>query len=160
MISYYKTGKIKQASFKDVEGRLVLVSDGSTFGLSGTVVLVAEDDGRAIVGHEVVRSYDDELKRFTYSKNKELDGRKRIDRSAIRVACDTLAEVDAVREIRRVMDKNIWSATKAAERRIAALEGVSIVSSGPVVMNEMQDGASFVDRNNGETVHFIKENFE
>jgi hypothetical protein len=158
MISYYNNGTTKRPSYPEVEGRIVLVSDGTRQGLSGRAVLVSADDGRAVFGHEVERTYDDALKRFTYSQNKALAGRTRIERSAIRVACDTVAEVDAVREVVRVMEANIWQETKAAERRIAALEGVSISASGPVVMVEVADGSRFMDSNSGEAVHFIKEN--
>ncbi|WP_327210398.1 hypothetical protein [Rhizobium leguminosarum] len=160
MISYYNNGKVKRPSFQDVEGRIVLVSDGTRQGLSGVVVLVSTDDGRAVIGHEVERTYSAELKRFTYSQNKAVGGRTRVERSAIRVACDTVAEVDAVREVVRVMEANIWQETKAAERRIAALEGASIASSGPVVMVELPEGSRFLDKNSGEAVHFIKENEE
>jgi hypothetical protein len=160
MISYYNNAKTKRPSYQDVEGRIVLVSDGTRQGLSGVVVLVEADDGRAIIGREVERTYDDDLKRFTYSQNKALAGRTRVERSAIRVACDTVAEVDAVREVVRVMEANIWQETKAAERRIAALEGVSIAASGPVVMSELPGGSGFMDKSNGETVHFIKEDEE
>lgn len=162
MISYYNKNKEKRPSFGEIQGRIVLVSDGSRLGLSGSVFLVTEDDGRAVIGREVERSYSEMLKRFTYSQNKELGDGKRIDRSAIRVACDTVAEVDAVREAVRVMEANIWAETKTAERRLAALEGASINSTGPVVLKEFlspegRKVPNWTDAKTGEIVHALKE---
>lgn len=162
MIRYYNKSKAKRPSFDDVRGRIVLISDGSHLGFSGSVFLVTEDKGRAVIGYEVVRSYDDGLKRFTYSQNKELGDGKVIDRSAIRVACDTVAEVDAVREVVRVLEENIRAETKAAQSRLAALEGASISSAGPVVLKESlspegRKVPNWTDAKTGEIVHALTE---
>lgn len=157
MIDYYNHGK-KRPTYEEIQGRIVLVSDLSTWGGVKWPVVVTQDDGRSVIGHEVESDYNDDLKRHVYSQNGEQrKERTRIDKSGIRVACDTVAEAEANMEVSRVYERTCNDALKAARSRIAAMEGVSIISSGPVVMVEMPEGPKFLDKRNGETIHSIKE---
>lgn len=157
MIDYYNRGK-KRPAYEDIQGRIVMVSDLSTWGGVKRPVVVTQDDGRSVICHEVESEYSYELKRHTYSQNGELrKDRTRVDKSAIRVACDTIAEAEALMEIGRVYERTSNDALKAAKSRLAAMEGAALISSGPVVMEERPEGPKFIDKRNGETIHSIEE---
>jgi hypothetical protein len=162
MIEYFNTGGRKRPSFAQVEGRIVLVSDHTHLGLRNPV-LVTKDDGRAVIGDEIDREWDGMLHRHVYSQNKETAGHTRIDKSAIRVVCDSIAEVDAVMEVARAMEAAIVAENRTAEARMAALEGKSLNATGPLVLkvSGSPDGGrtpAWVDVATDEIIHSFKEN--
>lgn len=158
MITYFNRGTKKRPSFEDIAGRIIMISDGSVYGGVRGPVRVSADDGRAIIGHDIDATYNGELKRWTFSQNGEQrEERTRVDKSAIRVVCDTVAEVEALMEITRVYEKNVHQQLQITKKRLAAMEGVSLVSSGPLVMVEEGNGPVWFNHLNGETVHQIIE---
>lgn len=161
MIEFYNRGSRKRPTFEQMNGRIVMVSDLTTWGGVKQPVLVTEDDGRAILGRPIASEYSDEMKRHNYSHNGQLrENLVRIDKSGIRVVCDTVAEAEALMEIGRVHERECWASLQAAKSRLAAMEGASFVSSGPVVLETSAEGADFVNRSSGESIHSIKENRE
>lgn len=161
MIEFYNGRARKRPTFEQMKGRIVMVSDMTTWGGVKRPVLVIADDGRAVLGREIASEYSYEMKRHNYSQNGELrDGEVRIDKSGIRVVCDTVAEAEALMEIGRVHERECWESLQAAKSRLAAMEGASFVSSGPVVLEATAERADFVNKISGEAVHSIKENRE
>lgn len=152
MIAYHNQGRGNRPAYDEIAGRICLVQDFTEWGGVKGPVRVTADDGRAVIGNELVRSWDGAERRWKYTDESDTRSDVRIDRSAIRASCDTAAEAVAMMEVSAVAQKAILAARKLAEARMKALDGVSIATAADIRLLSFDEHDEWVDPESGKTM--------
>jgi hypothetical protein len=152
MIAYHNRGRAKRPSYDEIAGRICLVQDFTEWGGVKGPVRVTSDDGRAVIGNELVRSWDDAERRWKYTDESDTRSDVRIDKSAIRASCDTAAEAVALMEVSAAAQKAIIHARKLAEARMKALGGASIATASDIRLLSFDEHDEWVNPDSGETL--------
>lgn len=152
MIVYHNRGRAKRPSYDEIAGRICLVQDFTDWGGVKGPVRVTSDDGRAVIGNELVRSWDDVEKRWKYTDENDTRSDVRIDKSAIRASCDTASEAVAMMEVSAAAQTAILAARKLAEARMKALSGASIAKAPDIRLLSFDEHDEWVDPESGKTL--------
>ena len=152
MIIRHKTGGAGRATFEEVKGRICLHSDDTEWKGVKKPFRVMIDDGRAVIGHELRREWNNEDRDWRYFDDCDLRSDIRVDKAAIQVSCDTAAEVRALLEVSRVAFDELRSIRKVAAARMAALVGKSIASDSDVRLLSLEDRDDWIDPHSGKTL--------
>ncbi len=152
MIAYHNRARAKRPSYDEIAGRICLVQDFTEWdGVKGPFRVTA-DDGRAVIGNELVRSWDGVEKRWRYTDESDTRSDVRIEKAAIRASCDTVSEAVAMMEVSAAAQKAIIAAGKLAEARMKALAGASIAAAPDIRLLSFDEHDEWVDPDSGKTM--------
>jgi hypothetical protein len=152
MIAYHNRGRAKRPSYDEIAGRICLVQDFTEWdGVKGPFRVTA-DEGRAVIGNVLARSWDETERRWKYSDESDTRGDVRIDKSAISASCDTASEAVAMMEVSAAAQKTILDARKLAEARMKALAGKSIEPAPDIRLLALDEDDQWVNPESGETM--------
>lgn len=152
MIKQHKTGGAGRASYEEIAGRICLHSDMTEWNGATKPFRVVSDDGRAVIGHELCKTWMPEDREWKLSDDSDVRSDIRVDKSAIRFSCDTAAEARAIMEISRVALDELSRIRKTAAARIRSLMGQSLASATHVRLLPFDDHDEWVNPDTGETL--------
>lgn len=138
MITYHNGPK--RTEFATVEGRIIMVADGTVLQGFTQPAKVISDDGRFVVVHPLKRSWSPERRAHLTTDLTDPDYEKKVDKRSIKVSCDSASEVEAVLEVARQLDKEFLLFLKRCESTHLRLEGVEIADESSVVYDRGMDG--------------------
>jgi hypothetical protein len=152
MITCHNRGRTKRPSYDEIAGRVCLVQDFSEWGGVKGPFRFTADDGRVVIGNLLVRSWDEQERRWKYSDESDTGSDVRIDKQAIRASCDTAAEAVAMMEVSRVAMDTFASVRRQVDARLASLAGNDIAGSPDLRLLSFDDHDEWIDAESGKTV--------
>lgn len=152
MIRQHKSPGSARATFAEIDGRICLRSDMTEWNGGAKPFRVTTDDGRAVIGHELKRTWVQAERTWKYLDDSDLRSDVRVDKSAILFSCDTAAEAVAIMEVSRVAQDEIIRVRRIASARIKALCGQSLESASDVRLLVLDDRDEWVNPDTGKTL--------
>lgn len=151
----YHTGP-KRTEFSEIEGRIVLVSDGTIFDGYHKPAKVISDDGRFVVAQRLKRLWSPERHAHLITDEPDPEYQTKIDKRSIRVSCDYASEAEAVIEITRHAEEVFEAFIKQTKATHLRLEGIEIEPQSAVEYDRERlvwvnpDNGVVITKGNGE----------